>query len=800
MYRKILPLFLLLLALGTAEVSAQGFLKNLKKKAEQVVNRARENQRSKEQPESEKRPAPKKAAPARTASKTPAQTAPKRAKLTPPPATSTALFEPIGYPTANGTVERAITLPQSSETKQREWVRAQPAIEKLTNKSLAEEYKALDAWEAKATFTITEALDVRRLKVNEELGRRANALGSFVKELQAARKEKPGEPDWAREQRITAFARVLESNEYKRAIHSSLVPLKPYLTADALNYFAANGGLEKALVGEKTKWQPAPTETVSTSEGMTGTVTLDGMVDVGGLVFRIYPTENRAVLSKTHAEAIAGKEIVIPSHIQKDGKSYPVRYISPGTFYSNAIRSISIPNTVTKIGNNAFANLIHVTKIEIPASVTELEAACFHSSPELQEVHVPSSVKRIGGGCFADCPKLTTVTLPPVVSHFDIGQFSMCPSLVQVTLPGNLKKIGNAMFKGCKSLTTVTIPESVTVIEGGAFEGCSKLASIVIPPSVTEIGDGAFAGCSALTSIVIPPSVTKINHGAFSGCTALKSVVISSAFAEYNQLRQIFDHKIFTPEKSDILSRFTFTESAASTAKATAPSRDYIDERGVNHGQGIAIGNVVWAPVNCGYHPTEYPWGKLYQWGRKQGQGYGTPYHNPADANKPDPVPASIATGPTTAKEASGHPETFYTGSSRLDDWRSTPNDAAWNGGTEDAPKKTANDPCPEGWRIPTRKELGTLGRTIPGTGDAQQKGCWCYGAASTDQAKAKLFLPAAGIRLANGKAYNRNETGGYWSSQANNRLAYYLCVTKVSTGTSPLQRAAGASVRCVQE
>ena len=50
---------------------------------------------------------------------------------------------------------------------------------------------------------------------------------------------------------------------------------------------------------------------------------------------------------------------------------------------------------------------------------------------------------------------------------------------------------------------------------------------------------------------------------------------------------------------------------------------DYVDEYGVNHGPGIKIGIHVWAPVNCGYHATDYKYGKMYQWGRKYGQGFG---------------------------------------------------------------------------------------------------------------------------------------------------------------------------------
>ena len=52
-------------------------------------------------------------------------------------------------------------------------------------------------------------------------------------------------------------------------------------------------------------------------------------------------------------------------------------------------------------------------------------------------------------------------------------------------------------------------------------------------------------------------------------------------------------------------------------------SIDYIDEYGVNHGPGIKVGIHIWSPVNCGYHATDYKYGKLYQWGRLYGQGFG---------------------------------------------------------------------------------------------------------------------------------------------------------------------------------
>lgn len=53
----------------------------------------------------------------------------------------------------------------------------------------------------------------------------------------------------------------------------------------------------------------------------------------------------------------------------------------------------------------------------------------------------------------------------------------------------------------------------------------------------------------------------------------------------------------------------------------TATGVNYVDEYGVNHGYGVEIGGIIWAPVNCGYHETDYKYGKLYQWGAQVRSG-----------------------------------------------------------------------------------------------------------------------------------------------------------------------------------
>ena len=223
---------------------------------------------------------------------------------------------------------------------------------------------------------------------------------------------------------------------------------------------------------------------------------------------------------------------------------------------------------------------------------------------------------------------------------------------------------------------------------------------------------------------------------------------------------------------------------------------DYVDEYGINHGQGIKIGEIVWAPVNCGYHKTDYPWGKLYQWGRKYGQGYSLYYDATVPEIVVDLVKISQASDPSNSN-------VFYYNRTPPFNWASDFDDGLWNSGTESSPVKTDYDPCPEGWRVPTFNELADLSYNYSSwaSNSSSQNGYYFSGEYTYLEDAPQVFLPAAGDRdYYGGDTMLRDSNGNYWSSRPNGIDAYCLYFNDSIVAMNYRYRSNGYSVRCVKE
>lgn len=233
----------------------------------------------------------------------------------------------------------------------------------------------------------------------------------------------------------------------------------------------------------------------------------------------------------------------------------------------------------------------------------------------------------------------------------------------------------------------------------------------------------------------------------------------------------------------------------------------YVDEYGINHGVGIEFGGIIWAPVNCGYHETYFKYGKLYQWGRKYGQGYqGSIASDIVDDTYSDSFLPQIIEGPVelSVGQSKENADEFYNVLLPPFDWCVSRDINLWNDGSEINPIKTQYDPCPVGWRVPTSMELEVLtGRYWYWTIDNGQNGyCFSYTSPQTDNSP-QVFLPAAGfLTFDAGSAEYRGGNGYYWSSEAND--ADDACSLSFNINSvfhlSFSNRAYGKSVRCVKE
>lgn len=181
------------------------------------------------------------------------------------------------------------------------------------------------------------------------------------------------------------------------------------------------------------------------------------------------------------------ENIVIPSHVEYEEKSYKVASINSSAFFGCArLTSIVISNSVISITSSAFEGCCHIEVIIVDKN-----------NPKYCSL----------GNCLIEKKKKLLV----------LG----CKNSV---IPYGITTICWQAFDGCMDLSSIVIPDSVTTIGGSAFRGCIKLSSIVIPDSVTTIGDSAFEGCCRLKSIVIPSSITSIGISAF-GYLKLESLV-----------------------------------------------------------------------------------------------------------------------------------------------------------------------------------------------------------------------------------------------------------------------------------
>ena len=150
-------------------------------------------------------------------------------------------------------------------------------------------------------------------------------------------------------------------------------------------------------------------------------------------VFEFIPPDNTAVIVTDYKYNGAAADVTIPSRYQ--GK--PVTTIGHAAFFNSAVTSVTIPDSVTSISDEAFINCPKLTNISIPNSVTYIGFSAFSSCTSLKSITLPSSLSFISGALFLGCSQLTTIHIPVSVTSIGNLAFASCPNSMTVTYPGS---------------------------------------------------------------------------------------------------------------------------------------------------------------------------------------------------------------------------------------------------------------------------------------------------------------------------------------------------------------------------
>lgn len=226
-------------------------------------------------------------------------------------------------------------------------------------------------------------------------------------------------------------------------------------------------------------------------------------------------------------------DVVIPSQVEYEDKTYTVKGIAPGAFAYCNVGSVTLPSTLTHIDFEAFIYCSMLKSLELPSSLTTIGYSAFKYSG-IERLDFPNGITHLPDDVCKES-KLKDVTFPEhlksIAKHAFYGT-----SIEHLILPLELETIGSFAFYNIQTLADVAIPSTLKSIEEYTFCSCKNLATVTFSPlsDVTTIGPYAFANCSSLQTINIPASVVTIDEKAFSGC-ALQTLT----FREQSQLKTI---------------------------------------------------------------------------------------------------------------------------------------------------------------------------------------------------------------------------------------------------------------------
>lgn len=143
-------------------------------------------------------------------------------------------------------------------------------------------------------------------------------------------------------------------------------------------------------------------------------------------------------------------------------------------FYDcDGLVNLQLPSTLQTIGSYSLADCLNFGDLVIPEGVKRIDGYAFYISC-WESLSLPDSLTIVGEYVFSNCGGVKgTITTPKNVNYIAWGQYCMCGNLNEVYVADGVGRIESYAFRYCQSLRDIWIPESVTNIYGNAFYGCT---------------------------------------------------------------------------------------------------------------------------------------------------------------------------------------------------------------------------------------------------------------------------------------------------------------------------------------